>query len=66
MKANLKGVVEGYAAFNLAPLGWVGVIAGNQYCKEHRATSKEALQDAKEMFDKRDRLKIKQSNEESR
>lgn len=61
MKANLKGVVEGYAAFNLSPLGWVGVIAGNQYCKEHRTTPKEALQDAKEMFDRQDRSEIKRT-----
>lgn len=47
-----EGVLEGYAAFNLAPDGWVGVIAGNRYCKEYRATSEAALADAKEMFER--------------
>lgn len=46
------GVLEGYAAFNLAPDGWKGVIAGNRYCKEYRETYREALADAKEMFER--------------
>lgn len=46
------GVVEGYAAFNFGTRGWKGVIAGNRYCKEYRETSEDALQDAKEMFER--------------
>ena len=45
------GVIEGYAAFNLGPLGWKGVIVDNRYCKEYRETSTEALQDAKDLFE---------------
>lgn len=48
-----EGVLEGYAAFNLEPDGWKGVVAGNRFCKEYRETSAEALADAKEMFDRR-------------
>ena len=47
-----EGVLEGYAAFNLAPRGWKGVIAGNRYCAEYRKTSAEALADAKELFER--------------
>ena len=46
-----EGVLEGYAAFRFVD-GWKGVIAGNRYCKEYRATSEEALADAKEMFER--------------
>lgn len=46
------GVLEGCAAFNLAPGGWIGVIVGDRYCKESRETSGEALVDAKEMFER--------------
>jgi hypothetical protein len=45
-------VLEGCAAFNLAPGGWIGAISGDRYCKESRATSGEALADAKEMFER--------------
>lgn len=46
-----EGVLEGYAAFRLVD-GWIGVIAGNRYCKEYQETSGEALTDAKEMFER--------------
>ena len=42
-------VMSGYAALNVGG-GYVGVIAGNVYCKETRETSAEALDDAKEML----------------
>lgn len=44
-------VQSGFAAINFPYDGWKGIIAGNRYCKRYRATSAEALADAKEMFE---------------
>lgn len=48
---HVEGVIEGYAAFNIIPDGWKGVVAGNRFCDHYRKTSDDALQDAKEMFE---------------
>ena len=42
-------VIEGYAAIKVQG-GWVGVAKGNNYCETTRDTIKEALEDAKFMY----------------
>ena len=44
-------VQSGFAAINFPYDGWKGVIVGNRCCKHYWATSAEALEDAKELFE---------------
>lgn len=42
-------VMSGYASLKINKK-WIGVIAGNIYCNKSRNTAKEALNDAKELY----------------
>ena len=49
---NKVNVLSGYCALRLGKY-WIGIVEGNEFCKNYRRTSKAALKDASQLYNRR-------------